>query len=49
VSAPTGFDGPARPTEANPAPALGAHTDALLAECGYPPAAIADLRARGII
>ena len=32
-----------------PPPALGEDTDAILAELGYPPAEIADLRARGII
>jgi crotonobetainyl-CoA:carnitine CoA-transferase CaiB-like acyl-CoA transferase len=29
-------------------PAMGAHTDALLAEAGYSPQAVADLKARGI-
>jgi len=34
---------------AGAAPLLGQHTDAVLAEIGYPPARIADLRTRGII
>ncbi|MCE7795440.1 CoA transferase [Sphingobium sufflavum] len=48
VSGPTAFDGAARPAEARPAPALGAHSEALLTEIGYSADAIADLRARGI-
>ncbi len=48
VSGPTAFDGTARPAIANPAPGLGDHSEALLAEIGYSAEAIADLRARGI-
>jgi formyl-CoA transferase len=32
-----------------PVPALGEHTDAVLAELGYPPRAVAELRARGVV
>ena len=31
------------------APTLGEHTDAILGELGYSPAAISDLRGRGVI
>lgn len=48
VSGPTAFDGTARPAVANPAPALGAHSEELLSEIGYSADAIADLRARGV-
>ncbi|MFT3964446.1 MAG: CoA transferase [Sphingobium sp.] len=48
VSGPTAFDGTAKPAEARPAPALGEHSDALLAEIGYSAEAIADLKARGV-
>jgi itaconate CoA-transferase len=33
----------------DPIPAIGQHTDAILGELGYAPAAIAELRARGVI
>jgi itaconate CoA-transferase len=33
----------------DPIPALGEHTDAILRELGYPPEAIADLRATGVV
>ena len=38
-----------RPASLGPTPDLGQHTDAILGELGYDAAAIADLRARGII
>ncbi len=33
----------------SPAPALGEHTGQILAELGFDPAAIADLRARRVV
>lgn len=47
-AAPVRFDGDAPGPEAPP-PALGADTDAVLAEAGYSPAEITDLRAAGTI
>jgi crotonobetainyl-CoA:carnitine CoA-transferase CaiB-like acyl-CoA transferase len=45
---PLGFSAtPAR--DPGPPPGLGQHTEAVLAELGYGPEAIADLRARGIV
>jgi crotonobetainyl-CoA:carnitine CoA-transferase CaiB-like acyl-CoA transferase len=38
-----------QPETLGPTPELGQHTDAILAELGYDPAAIADLHARGIV
>ena len=38
-----------QPEALGPTPALGQHTDAILRELGYEAAAIADLRARGVI
>ena len=38
-----------QPEALAPTPDLGQHTDAILAELGYTPAAIEDLRARGVI
>src|SRR5207244_1496247 len=37
------------PTLRSPAPELGQHTDAVLADLGYPPAEVAALRARGVV
>ena len=37
------------PLVSRPPPLLGEHTDELLTEIGYAPAAIADLRQRGIV
>lgn len=47
VAAPIRVPGVALP--ANAAPAMGAHTDALLREAGYPDTRIAELRAAGVI
>jgi len=38
-----------QPEALRPTPDLGQHTDSILGELGYTAAAIADLRARGII
>jgi crotonobetainyl-CoA:carnitine CoA-transferase CaiB-like acyl-CoA transferase len=38
-----------QPDALRPTPELGQHTDAILAELGYAPAAIADLHERGIV
>jgi crotonobetainyl-CoA:carnitine CoA-transferase CaiB-like acyl-CoA transferase len=48
VAGPVQFDGRAVLPGMVASPAMGAHTDALLAEAGYSPAALADLKARGI-
>jgi crotonobetainyl-CoA:carnitine CoA-transferase CaiB-like acyl-CoA transferase len=48
VAGPTAFDETLFAGEPRPAPALGAHTDALLAEIGYDAEAIADLKARAV-
>ena len=32
-----------------PAPAMGQHTDEILAELGFDPSSIADLRSRGVV
>ena len=37
------------PEKLRPTPGLGEHTDAVLHEIGYSAAAIADLRARGVV
>ena len=48
VAGPLGFDGECAPTTPVPSPDLGEHTDAVLAELGYAPAEIANLRAAQI-
>jgi crotonobetainyl-CoA:carnitine CoA-transferase CaiB-like acyl-CoA transferase len=48
VAGPVRFDGRAVLPGMVASPAMGAHTDALLAEAGYSPQAVADLKARGI-
>jgi crotonobetainyl-CoA:carnitine CoA-transferase CaiB-like acyl-CoA transferase len=47
IASPIRVDGAVPP--ARPGPALGADTDAVLAELGYDATAIADLRARGVV
>lgn len=47
VAGPTGFDGRAAPTDPRPSPGLGQDTDALMAELGYSPHALAALKAAG--
>jgi crotonobetainyl-CoA:carnitine CoA-transferase CaiB-like acyl-CoA transferase len=47
VSVPMQFDGAA--LAAGPAPALGAHSDAILASCGYDEDAVIDLKVAGIV
>ena len=51
LAAPIRIDGPtgASSTAASPAPALGEHTDALLAEAGFDPAEVTALRDAAII
>jgi crotonobetainyl-CoA:carnitine CoA-transferase CaiB-like acyl-CoA transferase len=49
VAGPAAFDGRAAPAVPRAAPAMGEHTDALLAESGYTPDALADLRARRVV
>ena len=48
VAGPTSFDEKLFADEPAPAPVLGAHTAELLAQVGYTPSAIADLKARAI-
>jgi len=49
VAGPVAFDGEAAPRDPVPSPQLGQQTDELLAELGYTPQAVADLRARGVV
>lgn len=49
VAGPVAFDGEAAPRDPQPSPQLGQQTDELLAELGYTPQAVADLRARGVV
>ena len=46
VAGPAGFDGNAAPFDRRGSPGMGEHTDALLAEIGYTPDQLADLKAR---
>lgn len=49
VAGPAAFDGRAAPNAPRAAPAMGEHTDALLAEAGYTVDQVADLKARNLV